>query len=367
MAKKQSSKKITEAGFKKALSWISVVGVIACIIIFLLGGWWSLIALILLPFVLLVILVLWAIYYVYPLLTYRYHEKKNKLFVYGSLGIAITGLLLLLWFALIGGPNKGMGMHVFGDSNPYLDAQIGVVLIVFGLSFLSYFRYKFIKSTVHSVTKKTVKQAQPTAKNKSRPAALWNKHWQVILILVLVFGILGFIGVNKLIIYNQKQQFDQAEKSLDTLYANIVKDVGQPTSMTKDKSCSYASTEGGSGDRRCQISLALYYQNQEDEATANLTANNIDDTISKIKNSILVDNSLLGNLRFSASSDYFSRESNEVDAKGGLICSVGYYYGTDLSRTILRNQYFKIPTGTNFITLISCYNDSLAEFYPVKN
>lgn len=101
------------------------------------------------------------------------------------------------------------------------------------------------------------------AKKVKKPAFdishFWNKHWARILITVLVFGILAFIGINKLIIYQQKQQFDAAEASLDKLYGDIVAQVGQPTDVKKDKSCSYASAEVGKGQLGCGFGYQLQY------------------------------------------------------------------------------------------------------------
>lgn len=197
-----------------------------------------------------------------------------------------------------------------------------------------------------------------TIKKTGGLSVFWNKHWQVILISVLVIGILGFIGVNKLIIYNQKQQFDQAEKSLDTLYANIVKDVGQPTSMAKDKSCSYASTEGGKGRRGCGTSYKIVYNsgsvneaNSLKQSVIELAAKELDVKYSR-------------DATFVAGNDSTPGEEAAIDfiCPGVITCSLTVSY-SEFSNDSNKSGSYHSKTIIEF----AAGGDAKAEFYPVKN
>lgn len=188
----------------------------------------------------------------------------------------------------------------------------------------------------------------------------WNKHWQLILIAVLVVGNLGFIGVNKLIIYNQKQQFDQAEKSLDTLYASIVKDVGQPTSITKSKSCDYASTEGGRGSRSCGVDFVLKYKGNAPQSNALAKS-----LVNLLKSSEVakVTYERLGLFKDGSSSTYssdfaFDLELVKVMSKHCSL-SANYFDKNGINSIVLENSYLEIGFG--------CSGSAKAEFYPVKN
>jgi len=45
---------------------------------------------------------------------------------------SLCGLSLIGWFAYVGGPNAGIGRHVFGGSDLYMDMQVGIVLLLVG-------------------------------------------------------------------------------------------------------------------------------------------------------------------------------------------------------------------------------------------
>jgi hypothetical protein len=202
--------------------------------------------------------------------------------------------------------------------------------------------------------KQNVKKSLP--KKSDGLNFFWNKHWQVILIVVLAFGILGFIGVNKLIIYNQKQQFDQAEKSLDTLYTNIVKDVGQPTSMNKDDFCSYRSVEFGQGDRNCSVGIYAYFSDITNKESALLIAKKTESALNQISNIEILrnltqnDDKYVSPGNYSSSSDFKFKDQN-------LECYISYTLNKSGSRS----------SSSSFGMGLSCYGPAKDEFYPVKN
>lgn len=215
---------------------------------------------------------------------------------------------------------------------------------------------------------KTKSASKKKIAKKTPLKAFWNKHWTVITVTVLVVGIFGFICVNKLIVYNQKKQFDAAEKSLDTLYASIINEVGQPTDVKKDKSCGYASTEWGRGRRSCGISYQLSYK-VNNSSEANSFRKKIEQQVESQDNTIISAGSLnrapleepnLGN-------QYSQTNSNLRASLGLLKCDGAYYYGKDLKETALNSDYLRIEKNTSFLVILGCSGDAKAEFYPVKD
>ena len=61
------------------------------------------------------------------------------------------------------------------------------------------------------------------------------------------------------IVLYEKWQFNKAEKALDSLYADIVANVGQPAKVEKTKSCGYSSAKYSKGDLSCSISYELQF------------------------------------------------------------------------------------------------------------
>lgn len=209
-------------------------------------------------------------------------------------------------------------------------------------------------------TKKTTSKqtgVKSVGKTETKPGTsklkdYWHNNWQAILILVALIGVLGFIGINQLIIYNQKQQFKAAEESLDKLYAEIVLKVGQPTSVSKDKSCGYASTEIGRGRRGCGVSIKANYAYITDIQSSKLVASKIENLIKNSK-TIKVINRYDGYMTPADRLDI----SNDLSLNSiPLNCYASYSFNDIASNT--KNLVFNLGCATN---------SAKAEFYPVTD
>lgn len=199
-------------------------------------------------------------------------------------------------------------------------------------------------------------------KQRSDLRAFWDKYWALIVgtaaIFLTVIAVLIFIAVshvnNQNAINTQRKQFDAAEASLDALYAQIIKEVGQPTKVDKDKSCGYASADWYKGQLSCGISISLYPANTANISDAERLSKQIDSVIS--------------------SNDAFSDFRAGAD-KNNEFVNQGVYYA---------NSYYKSNTGLNcyaayeldpsgnrspniYRATVSCYSTAKSEFYPVKN
>lgn len=63
------------------------------------------------------------------------HKKSGfKYLKYSSIACVVVGWLILINFAISGGPNKGIGKHIYNSSdNPYFDMQLAFILIAIGI------------------------------------------------------------------------------------------------------------------------------------------------------------------------------------------------------------------------------------------
>ncbi len=198
--------------------------------------------------------------------------------------------------------------------------------------------------------------AKSTPKKQTSVSKFWNKHWAKIMVAVLVIGVFGFIGVNKLIIYNQKQEFIAAEKSLDALSSEISAQVGQPTTITKDKSCSYSSAKFEKGRLSCGVRVYLVYDFIKTKDSAIDITKKIDEFL-KSSPSISVSNDYIKNqATFVASDEYRSSDDIKLE-KNKLGCYASF-----------EMDPLAITTNTSSFRLgLGCTDFAKAEFYPVKN
>ena len=203
-----------------------------------------------------------------------------------------------------------------------------------------------------SATKTKSAAKKPTTGIKHKLGAVWHKHWQLISFSVLILGVLGFIGVQQLLVYNQRQQFKAAEQSLEELSNDIIAATGQPTEVKKDASCGYRSAKWEQGERSCGVFVNLYYPKVTNILTANKTTDELNAYLEKrlkFEDSLYTDE-INGDDRIRAVR-HFSFSKNNID------CSVEF--ALDRKAVFVDKEYFRVSVG--------CYGPAKAEFYPVKN
>lgn len=128
--------------------------VIAMVASFALGGstgYLGVVQIIAAPFESLILLILWVAYITSPSISKSISGKDqvatsnhksakanagvsaaSRILAWISLLAGLLGLLLLGWFAYVCGPNQGVGHHVFGGSNRYMDMQVGIASLLVG-------------------------------------------------------------------------------------------------------------------------------------------------------------------------------------------------------------------------------------------
>lgn len=94
-----------------------------------------------------------------------------------------------------------------------------------------------------------------------------------IVIGLILIGIAAWAGA----VAYERYQLNQAEKTLDTLAYDIKDALGEPISITKEKSCSYPSTKMETIGRKpnCRVSYRLIYQE--------FTVEDIDEIATKVE------------------------------------------------------------------------------------
>lgn len=133
-----------EAARRLLISVTIFISIISLILLFS-NSLASVAVLIALPFIAIGLFVLWGLYVAAPSLTTSKRKKDNS----GINPLATTSIVLLIlgglflgWFIIQGGPHNGAGgegeisaRHILGNTNPYLDMQVGLALLVLGTIF----------------------------------------------------------------------------------------------------------------------------------------------------------------------------------------------------------------------------------------
>lgn len=119
--------------------------------------------------------------------------------------------------------------------------------------------------TAKKVAPKVNTSTKKSPAKKSWYKQMWPKQWVMVSLAVFLLLVLGYVLFNKYQIAQEKKQFAAAEAGLDTLYADIVKTIGQPTTVKKDVSCNYSSAKGSKGFLRCGTSYYIAYSPSSNE------------------------------------------------------------------------------------------------------
>ena len=194
----------------------------------------------------------------------------------------------------------------------------------------------------------------------------WNKHWARILVTVLVFGILAFIGINKLIIYQQKQQFDAAEASVDRVYGKMTSLESKPVGMSKSKSCNNAASGILHGSAACTIGMDIYFKPSNIEEAIK-TADSVDSLIKADVtlggvHFISVEQAAKGFVALTGETGLTERVIGTSKTQGGLLCSGAYYYSDDLAHSKVSSAI--TPSDAKLLVKYACNGDTNQIIYP---
>lgn len=116
------------------------------------------------------------------------------------------------------------------------------------------------KSTAKTVSRKKIAKTDVKVKTGRKTFSNFVDYVKLhrIASLFIAVALLGILIYGGMIVY-EKWQFNKAEKALDSLYTDIVKELGEPTEVVKDKSCAYSSAKYSQGSRSCKVGYELVY------------------------------------------------------------------------------------------------------------
>lgn len=196
------------------------------------------------------------------------------------------------------------------------------------------------KSTAKTVSRKKIAKTDVKVKTGRKTFSNFVDYVKLhrIASLFIAVALLGILIYGGMIVY-EKWQFNKAEKALDSLYTDIVKELGEPTEVVKDKSCAYSSAKYSQGSRSCRV--GYLFKAIDDKA---VYANKLY-LVAKKSNALSdIDDSIYNYSPTLSYSFHFKAGESNLD------CSVS----VDQSKT----------DGT--YGAISCYSEAKREYYPVN-
>jgi len=206
-------------------------------------------------------------------------------------------------------------------------------------------------------------------KNTSKDVAPKNKlvrFWkslstlQKILIDFAIFIVVGLIIYFSYAWY-QGYMFRRVEKKMDTLTQEIIEEIGEPISQTKDQSCGYASAKYGKGNLGCSFINNLTYEvNSPAEATKKILNAQ---SFARSTKEFLYNSDDIKNFK-DTSYDPIGWTSYKKPTNTNS-CSISYYYN---DKEMLSKLEVSIKNDSkNFILIrLSCGTDPLRPLFPVK-
>lgn len=182
--------------------------------------------------------------------------------------------------------------------------------------------------------------------------------YKIIVILAVSALVLG-VATYIFLIQREKQQFAQAEKEIDALYAQIVKKVGKPDQEKKTKTCDRPNMKYSKGNLSCSVNTYLLYEDVDtQEANVNLAE------ISTLGNESLRVGSAAAkgsNFTDSTRKDWDQTFFQHFRSKTPMSCNFSY------THPAIEQDEFKIKSTNALMIGIDCYRSALGEYFPVKD
>ncbi len=175
-------------------------------------------------------------------------------------------------------------------------------------------------------------------------------------VVVLGFVSYGFV-IRPLQIRNQKQSFDKAEASLDTLATQIQQKIGKADEIKKEKTCDRANLLTEKGPLGCDVSIHLLYKNKDSATSSSLMKTIAAFSVKELR---IGSGSSKGDAFIPVSMQRGEQTFFlDFSATTKPSCSFSYSYpATDREFTV---------TGENFAVGMTCGGSALKEFYPLKD
>jgi len=191
--------------------------------------------------------------------------------------------------------------------------------------------------------------------------AWWRTHKVLFILTILVFAILGFLLYEKIALYENRRNFQQARLAIDSVYADIVRQIGQPDNHKRIDNCTRRYMEfTGYGDITCHVDDSLIYGVQDKDQAQDMYKK-IQKIIGLSSNRFKLSGSLSGSITdgFAVNAPYHSA-SDSYDFSG-LKCTANYVYNTPSETSLKINDREKTPFEVTF----GCFGSAKALFFPL--
>lgn len=198
-----------------------------------------------------------------------------------------------------------------------------------------------------------------SAKQKvSLPRRILHHKFYLILIIILL-GVAGYFGYEKYAAWQNKRDFQQARAAIDSIYADIVRQVGPPDNSKRSNDCSRSYQEfTGYGNLTCDLNLELLYAvSDRNDATVHykkiqtiLGETSTLSTASKLSTDI-IDKLVVSSYYHEAQDSYMLKS---------LKCTSKYVYDTP------QDTYLSIEGLKNYLFIvIGCSGNAISQYYPL--
>jgi len=185
-------------------------------------------------------------------------------------------------------------------------------------------------------------------------------------VLAVVFAVVlvgGFFWYKDYSVRADKERFEQAQASIDKLYAGIVAKVGEPNNYDRNQSCGRPNQKFNEGPLSCSVGVDFVYE-VLDSSEALILFKKIQNIVSansslfQQKNTLSnsFSGSIIGTTVYTAASDQYK------ELQSGLDCVAKYVYDTP-SETFLDLK--KTSDRRVFYITIGCSGEASDKYYPV--
>lgn len=180
---------------------------------------------------------------------------------------------------------------------------------------------------------------------------------------ILIYGVLAVAIIGAAIyiflIQREKAQFNQAEKEIDALYAQIVEKVGKPDQEKKEKSCDRPNLKFDKGPLSCFVGKYLLYENK----SASTSTEILNRIFSLGTGSLRHGSAAATGASFSDSVKIAGdqRFFQDLATQSSLSCNFSYTYPS------IEQDEFIASSPSALVIGISCYRPALLEYFPLKD
>lgn len=192
----------------------------------------------------------------------------------------------------------------------------------------------------------------------------WHSRHPILTVFAVLLLVLGlYLAVSSFVLSRQisaeRKQFMQAKSDLESVYADIVAQVGQPAQHQALQYCSYTSVEFGRGTRGCDINHHLVYATQEPDLLQSIVKLN-----RVISANPQVANFQSAQLGANDRPQVKELEVNDFTLKNNIKCYVDYWeFASGQLPYSARVQQSTVKNGL-YIDL-GCGGAAKAEYFPV--